>query len=146
MFLHRFEQRALHLARRAVDFIGQHEVGEDGALACGVNALHRIVDERARDVRRQQIGRELDARERAVRTAGQRIDGQRLRQPGQTFEQHMPACHEADEQSVDERLLADDDLLHFGADAAKMFGRLGDLLFQSVSRLRHSLGKSRRGT
>ena len=33
-FLHRFEQRALHLGRRAVDFVGEDEVGEDRALAC----------------------------------------------------------------------------------------------------------------
>ena len=30
--LHRFEQRALHLGRRAVDFVGQDDVGEDRAL------------------------------------------------------------------------------------------------------------------
>ena len=47
----------------------------------------------------------------------------------------MTARHEANEQAVDERLLADDDLLHFGADPAKMFGRLSDLLFQRVCRL-----------
>ena len=29
--LHRLEQRALHLGRRAVDLVGEHEVGEDGA-------------------------------------------------------------------------------------------------------------------
>ena len=28
-FLHRFEQRALHLGRRAIDFVGEDEVGED---------------------------------------------------------------------------------------------------------------------
>ena len=32
VFLHRFQQRALHLGRRAVDFVGQDEVGEDRAL------------------------------------------------------------------------------------------------------------------
>ena len=32
-FLHGFEQRALHLGGRAVDFVGEDEVGEDRALA-----------------------------------------------------------------------------------------------------------------
>ena len=31
-FLHGFEQRALHLGGRAVDFVGEDEVGEDRAL------------------------------------------------------------------------------------------------------------------
>ena len=29
LFLHRFEQRALHLGRRAIDFVGEHQVGEN---------------------------------------------------------------------------------------------------------------------
>ena len=29
LFLHGFEQRALHLGRRAIDFVGQNQVGED---------------------------------------------------------------------------------------------------------------------
>ena len=33
-FLHRFEQRALHLGRRAIDFIGQNEIGENRAVLC----------------------------------------------------------------------------------------------------------------
>ena len=31
VLLHRFEQRRLRLRRRAVDFVGQHDVGEDRA-------------------------------------------------------------------------------------------------------------------
>ena len=32
-FLHHFQQRALHLGGRAVDFVGQHQIGEDRAQA-----------------------------------------------------------------------------------------------------------------
>ena len=35
LFLHRFEQRALHFGGRAVDFVGEHEIGEDGPLPGG---------------------------------------------------------------------------------------------------------------
>ena len=72
LLLHRFEQRALHLGRRAVDFVGQDQVGEDRPLARRERAGLRIVDLRADEVRGQQVRRELDPREldvQAVRPA-----------------------------------------------------------------------------
>ena len=63
LFLHRFEQRALHLGRRAVDFVGQNEVGEDRAASGGELAGLRIVNLRADHIGRQHVGRELQARE-----------------------------------------------------------------------------------
>ena len=61
-FLHGFEQRALHLGGRAVDFVGQDEVGEDRAFARGEAAGLRIVNLRADDVGGQHVRRELQAR------------------------------------------------------------------------------------
>jgi hypothetical protein len=65
MLLHCFEQRRLRLRRRAVDFVGEHDVREDRAgrehhLAAPGRGifLHEIG---AGDVRRHQVGRELDA-------------------------------------------------------------------------------------
>ena len=58
-FLHGFEQRALHLGGRAVDFVGQDEVGEDRAFARGEAAGLRIVNLRADDVGGQHVRREL---------------------------------------------------------------------------------------
>ena len=64
-FLHGFEQRALGLRRRAVDFVGQQDVGENrppderpGAAAVGGIFLD---DVGARDVAGHQVRRELDA-------------------------------------------------------------------------------------
>ena len=62
-FLHGFEQRALHLGGRAVDFVGQDEVGEDRAFARGESAGLRVVNLRADDVGGQHVRRELQARE-----------------------------------------------------------------------------------
>jgi len=39
-FLHRFQKRALHLGGRAVDFIGQDKIGEDGP-SFGLNVPSR---------------------------------------------------------------------------------------------------------
>ena len=66
VFLHRFEQRRLRLRRRAVDFVGQHDVREDRAgrehhLAAAGGGVF-LDDVGAGDVRRHQVGRELDAR------------------------------------------------------------------------------------
>jgi hypothetical protein len=62
-FLHRFQQRGLHLGRRAVDLVGEQDVAEHRAEPGGELAGGGLVDLRAEQVGGQQIGRELDARE-----------------------------------------------------------------------------------
>ena len=62
-FLHRLEQCALHFGRRAIDFVGQDQVGKDRPELGREFAAARIVDQRADQVGRQKIGRELDALE-----------------------------------------------------------------------------------
>ena len=65
VFLHRFEQGSLCFRRRAVDFIGQHKVGENGAIdeakaaasSLGIHFQHIG----AGDVGRHQVRRELNA-------------------------------------------------------------------------------------
>ena len=60
---HHLEQRRLHLGRRAVDLVGEHEVGHDRA-ELGVEVLRaRPVDAGADDVGRHEVGRELQPRE-----------------------------------------------------------------------------------
>ena len=60
--LHGLQQSALHLGGGAVDFIGEHQVGEDRSSARGESARLRIVNLGADDIRRQHVGRELQAR------------------------------------------------------------------------------------
>ncbi len=71
IFLHHLEQRALHLGRRAVDFIRQHQVGEDRPFAGGESAGLRIVNLGADDIGRQHVGRKLQPRELDVQATGQ---------------------------------------------------------------------------
>ena len=64
MLLHCFEQRGLGLGRRAIDFIGEDDVGEDRAsnelqLASSRRAIF-FDDVGAGDVGRHQVGRELN--------------------------------------------------------------------------------------
>jgi hypothetical protein len=61
MLLHRLQQGALHLGGRAIDLVGQDEVGEDGPFAGRKGAGLGVVDLRANEICGQQVGSELDA-------------------------------------------------------------------------------------
>jgi hypothetical protein len=87
--LHHFEQRALHLGRRAIDLVGQQQVREDGSERGAEFAAARIEDARADEVGRNQVGRELDALEGAAQGLGQRLHGQRLGQPRNPFDEQV---------------------------------------------------------
>ena len=63
VLLHGLQQRALHLRGRAIDLVGQHDVGEDRTFARREIAGACVVNEGADDVGRQQVGRELNAAE-----------------------------------------------------------------------------------
>ena len=108
---HDLEQRRLHLGRRAVDLVGEHEVGHDRP-ELGVEGLGpRSVDPRADDVGRHEVRRELQPGERPVDGAGQRLDGERLGHAGHALEQAVALREQAHHQPLDQPLLADDDAL-----------------------------------
>ena len=114
MLLHRFEQRGLRLGRRAVDFVGEHDVREDRArrkhhLAASGRRVF-LNDVRAGDVRRHQVGRELDAVELEVEHLRQRADQQRLGQPGHADDQAVAADEQRQQHLVHHVVLADDQL------------------------------------
>ncbi len=114
---HGFEQGRLHLGRRAVDFVGEHQVGEDGAGAEIQRARAGAVLGQhfgAGDVRRQQVGRELDARKVAVQVLRQRLDRARLGEPGQPLDQDVAIRQETEDEALDDVLLPDDRAPHPG--------------------------------
>ncbi|CFM72781.1 Uncharacterised protein [Bordetella pertussis] len=105
---HRLQQGRLHLGRRAVDLVGQHQVAEqrpllefDALAAVGVLLQHVG----AGDVRRQQIGRELDAPHGRVQVRRQRLDRARLGQARQAFEQYVAVGQQGDQHMADHRRL-----------------------------------------
>ena len=110
--LHRLQERGLRLGGRAVDLVGEHDVGEEGAFeepqlprAAGAVLLEHVG---ADDVGRHQVGRELDATEGEIEALGERADHERLRQPGHAFQQAMAAAEEADEQFLHHLMLPHD--------------------------------------
>ena len=121
MLLHRLEQRRLRLRRRAVDFVGQHDVGEDrpGRELHLPPAGRRILvdDVGAGDVRRHQVGRELDAVELEVEHARHRMDEQRLGEAGHADDQAVAADEQRQQHLIDDFVLADDELLQLLDDA-----------------------------
>jgi hypothetical protein len=62
VFLHHFEERALRLGRRAVDFIGEQDLREHRPADDAQLARRGIDHGVARDVGRHHVRRELDAR------------------------------------------------------------------------------------
>ena len=111
LFLHGFEESALHLGGSAVDLVGQHQIGEDGALLDGELAGPRIVDLRADDVGGQKIRRELNAVKVQPQTLRDRSHGEGLGQAGHALDKDMPAGEQAEQQAIDHGALADDHLL-----------------------------------
>ena len=93
--LHRFEQGALHLGGRAVDFVREHEVRENGAVLGAEGAVARVVDHRADDVGGQHVRRELEAAEAQTYGAGERLERKRLGETGHAFEKDVAVADQA---------------------------------------------------
>ena len=108
---HDLEQRRLHLCRRAVDFVGEHDVGEDRAPLDVEFFGRRPPDASADDVGRYQVGRELQASEIATDHPGKSGDGKGFREAGYAFDQAMAAGEQRDEYALDQLLLTDDHVL-----------------------------------
>ena len=123
--LHRLEQGALHLGGRAVDFVGQQQVGEDRAAVRRERALLGLEDHGADDVAGQQVGRELDALELHAQRLAERLDEERLGEAGHALEQHVAVGEQGDQQALDDDILADDGLGDFGAEFLGPGGTVG---------------------
>ena len=133
MLLHRLQQRRLRLGRGAIDFVGQDQVGKDGAALEAEAALPVAVLEyvRAGDVGRHQVRRELDAAELQAQRVGQGANEHRLAQAGDAFQQRVAAGEDGHQHIADHVLLADDDLADLRFDVGRGFavGGHGELWF-----------------
>ena len=113
IFAHGLQQGGLCFRRRAVDFIRQHDVREDGPADEFECARTRrgilLQDFRSENVRRHQVRRELDAFERQREELCDGFDEQCLAEAGHAREQRMAARQKGDDDLVDDILLADND-------------------------------------
>ena len=114
--LHGFEEGGLDLGGGAVDFVGEDEVGEDGAAVGGELASLRLKDHGARDVAREEVGGELDAFEVDAESGAEGADEERLREAGHAFEEDVAVGEEGDEQPLDSGVLTDDGFANFSAE------------------------------
>jgi hypothetical protein len=114
---HDLEQRRLHLGRRAIDLVGEHEVVEDRPQRDRERSLVGLVDLRPDDVGRYEVGRELDAGEVAAHGTRQGLDRERLGEAGHALEETVPPREEAHRHSLDHPVLADEHPLDLEQDA-----------------------------
>jgi hypothetical protein len=121
--LHRFEQRGLHLRRRTIDLVGEHEVAKQRPRAeferAGLCAEHFG----ASDVGRQQVGRELDAVKVGFEQLGERLDRGGLRKAGDAFDEDVSVAEQRDQQPLGQRELADDARIERRRDRGEHFTR-----------------------
>ena len=113
--LHRLQQRGLGLGRRAVDLVGQQQVGEHRALAEPERALGGLEDHLADHVRRHQVGGELHPLELQVQGSGHGLDQQGLGRARHAFEQDVAAHQQGGHQARQGAVLADHHLGHLVA-------------------------------
>ena len=116
MFLHGLEHGGLGFGGGAVDFVGEDDVGEDGAfheLELASSAAAFLDDVGAGDVGGHQVGGELDAVE--LEMEGFRDGGHEecFGETGNTHEEGVAATEETNGESLDDVLLTDDDLAEF---------------------------------
>ena len=83
--------------RRAIDFVGEQEGGEDRAWDKGEFVFLEVEHARAGDVRGHEVGRELNARELAAEKVRQGADQQRLGDAGHALDQRVLADEDRDE-------------------------------------------------
>ena len=122
--LHHFKQRALQLGRRAVDLVGQQQVGEHRTQRGAELAGFLVVNARSHQVGRHQVGRELDALEVAVKGVGQCLDRQRLGQPRHAFDQQMPLRQQGHHDALQKAVLPDHHALDLVEDLLHQHGRV----------------------
>ena len=126
--LHRLQQRRLHLRRRAVDLVGQQDVGEDRTPLHRELAGALVVDHRADEVGRQQVGSELHPAAIGLDGGGDGLYREGLGEARQPLEQDMTIGEQSKQQPLEQDVLPHDHPLCLGQHTAHAFALRGDLV------------------
>ena len=127
-FLHRLEQRALHLGRRAIDFVRQDQVRKNRTELGREFTAARIVNQRADQIGGQQVGRKLETLKTGLNAGRHRFDGERLGEAGNAFEEDVAIGEQSEQKPVDQIFLSDDDVTDLLAQRRNPLSQLLDLL------------------
>ncbi|KAG1085113.1 hypothetical protein G6F40_014284 [Rhizopus arrhizus] len=106
LFGHGLQQRTLRARGRAVDLVGQQHMGEHRSGVKLELTAAGLVHRHAQYIGRQQVGGELHALEGEAEAAGQCMRQCGLAEPGQIFDEQMPAGKQGDKRQPDFRHLA----------------------------------------
>jgi hypothetical protein len=107
--LHRLEQRGLGLGGRAVDLVGEEQLGEHRPLVEDEAVLLLVEDVAAGDVARHEVRRELDAPILTPEDVRERPYQQRLAEPGDPLDEDVAPGEDRDQRMRDDLLLAEED-------------------------------------
>lgn len=118
-FLHGLQEGGLDFGGGTVDFVGENEVGKDGAVVDAEFRVAGIEDHGADDVGGEEVRGELDAFEIDAEGSGKAFDQEGFGQAGHAFEENVTVGQEGDEEPFDDGFLANDRFVDF---AANFFG------------------------
>src|SRR5713101_1027747 len=107
-FVHGFEKRGLRARRGAVDFVGEHHVGENRPGTEFKFAGLGIVDAHAEDIAGKKIGSELNALESAMERFRERLGQGGFADAGDVFDEQVAASEQGDQCELDGVFLAED--------------------------------------
>ena len=99
-FLHRLQERALHLGGRAIDLVGEEYACDDRSRADVEGSARGTVDLGADQVGRKQVGGELDALEGKVESRRDRANGSGLGEAGHALDEDVSSRQERDDQPL----------------------------------------------
>ena len=133
-FLHGFEESALGFGARSVDFVGEDEVGEDGAGLEDEGAAFGgfAEDWVAGDVAWEEIGGELDATGGEAEGLGETFDEFGFAEAGEALEEKVAAGEETSEGEGDQFFFAEEDGFEGAAQPRQRFCGGGDIGFARI--------------
>ena len=116
-FLHRLEESRLGFGRRAVDFVREQHIRENGTFdeielaPAGLGVF--LNDVGAGDIAGHEVGRELDAVEAERENLGEGGDHEGFGKAGYANQEAVAAGEHGDEERIEYVGLADDDFMNF---------------------------------
>ena len=137
-FGHGFEEGALDFCGGAVDFVGEDEVGEEGALFGGKLAGAWVVDEGSDEIGWEKVRGELDALKLGMNAGGECFYGEGFCDARNAFEEDVSVGEKADKEAVHEGLLTDDNARDLVVEGFDPLAGLDDL-FGEFLRAGHRL-------